>query len=256
MSDESSQPTYRDTMSRLNAAQKSAKGAPAYSRFINRPMGRRFAAVAYMLGMTPNQVTALSALCTYSAIALLAIVEPVWWLGVVISALLVVGYGLDAADGQLARLRGGGGPSGEWLDHMVDAGKIVLMHQVVLVSFLRFGRDATPHPTWLLIAVPMLFTVVSVVGFFAQLLNEQLRRGVQAKVGATAVPQEAPNTLRSLMVLPTDYGVLCLAFALWGWMHIFVFAYAFLALGTAGYLFLALIRWFGQMRELDHKVAA
>ena len=56
--------------------------------------------------------------------------------------LLVVGYAFDAADGQLARLRGGGIIAGEWLDHMVDAIKVASLHLAVLVGLYRF--DAVP----------------------------------------------------------------------------------------------------------------
>ena len=53
--------SYGEALRDLQAAQKSSKGAPAYSRFVNRPLGRRFAAAAYRLGATPNVVTAVSA---------------------------------------------------------------------------------------------------------------------------------------------------------------------------------------------------
>ena len=39
----------------LVGAQKSNHNAPAYSRWVNRPLGRVFAATAYRLGITPNQ---------------------------------------------------------------------------------------------------------------------------------------------------------------------------------------------------------
>ena len=48
----------RTTVRRLAAAQKGAAGAPAYSRFVNRPLGRLFAALAFHAGLTPNAVTA------------------------------------------------------------------------------------------------------------------------------------------------------------------------------------------------------
>ena len=68
--------TFRAGFDALKAAQKTSKGAPAYSRFVNRPFGRALAAIAYVLGRTPNQLTVLSAACTYSALAIIALVEP------------------------------------------------------------------------------------------------------------------------------------------------------------------------------------
>jgi CDP-alcohol phosphatidyltransferase len=126
------------TLRRLAGAQKGAVGAPAYSRFVNRPLGRLLAAVAFHAGLTPNVVTALSALCTGTGVVLLATIPAGWPAGLAVASCLVLGYGLDAADGQLARLRRGGSAAGEWLDHMVDAVKIASLHLALLVGLYRF----------------------------------------------------------------------------------------------------------------------
>ena len=110
---------------RLAAAQKGhARGAPAYSVYLNRRLGRVLAAAAFRWGWTPNQVTAVSAAHTFVGIALLLALPVQWWSGVIVALLLVLGYAWDSADGQVARLRGGGSLAGEWLDHFVDAIKI------------------------------------------------------------------------------------------------------------------------------------
>ena len=130
----------------LQRAQKSSRGAPAYSLYVNRPLGRVLAAAAYGLRLTPNQVTAISAVFTFAGLAVLAIAPAEPWIGLLVAALLVLGYALDSADGQLARLTGGGSLSGEWLDHTVDSVKVVAFHLAVLVTLYRnfdLGR------TWL-----------------------------------------------------------------------------------------------------------
>ena len=76
MSAPSGSPTIAENIRALSRAQKSKAGAPLYSRIINRPAGRVLAAVAHRLGATPDQVTVLSALCTYSGIALIALWRP------------------------------------------------------------------------------------------------------------------------------------------------------------------------------------
>jgi len=96
----------RTTLRRLAAAQKGATGAPAYSRFVNRPLGRLLAGLAFHAGLTPNAVTAVSAASTTAGIALLALAPPSVPMGLAVAVCLVLGYALDAADGQLARLRG------------------------------------------------------------------------------------------------------------------------------------------------------
>jgi phosphatidylglycerophosphate synthase len=233
----------RQALDRLSSAQKGSRGAPAYSRFVNRRLGRFLAATAFCLGWTPNAVTALSAACTLTGIALLALVPASGLGGVAVAACLVLGYALDSADGQLARLRGGGSPAGEWLDHMVDSVKIASLHLALLVGLYRF--DPLGRTAWLL--VPLGFSVVSVVLFFATLLNEALRN--RSGVATRATPSASrPSTLRSLVVVPTDYGLLCVAFVLLGAPVAFAAVYTALFCATAAYLLLALPKWF---REMD-----
>jgi phosphatidylglycerophosphate synthase len=234
-----------DTVRRLSAAQKGAKGAPAYSRFVNRKLGRLLAALAFHAGLTPNAVTAVSAAFTATGIALLALVAPSWWLGLAVAGCLVVGYAFDAADGQLARLRGGGSPAGEWLDHMVDAVKISSLHLAVLVGAYRF--ELVERGAWLL--VPLGFCIVSAVLFFGTILNEALRERHGAVTRAQATT-ERPSVLRSLLVVPTDYGLLCLVFLLLGAPAVFYGAYSFLFAATAGYLALACVKWFREIGRL------
>jgi phosphatidylglycerophosphate synthase len=238
--------SLRATLRRLSGAQKGAIGAPAYSRFVNRRLGRFFAAVAYHGGLTPNAVTGISAVCTGVGIVLLAVAPYTWATGAAVSGLLVLGYAFDAADGQLARLRGGGSAAGEWLDHMVDSVKIASLHLALLVGLYRSGTfdgDAA-------LLVPLGFSVVSVVLFFGTLLNEALR----AQHGAPTRAQRSsgkPSVLRSLLVVPTDYGLLCLVFLLLGAPSVFLGVYTALFLATAGYLLLAAVKWFREMDGLS-----
>jgi phosphatidylglycerophosphate synthase len=233
-----------DTLRRLAAAQKGAQGAPLYSRFVNRPLGRLAAALAFHAGLTPNAVTALSAASTATGIALVALGTPSWPVGVAIAGCLVLGYALDAADGQLARLRGGGSPAGEWLDHMVDAAKASALHLAVLVALFRSG---TVDPEWLL--VPLGYALVDAVTYFATMLNEALRaqHGAPTRAGSTDHP---PGLLRSLLTLPTDYGLLACLFVLYGAPALFLPAYTAMFVAATGFLALASVKWFREMGRL------
>jgi phosphatidylglycerophosphate synthase len=237
--------TVRATLRQLSGAQKGAAGAPAYSRFVNRRLGRLLAALAFHAGLTPNAVTALSALVTFTGVAVLALAPLTGAIGVLVSGLLVVGYALDAADGQLARVRGGGSSAGEWLDHMVDALKISTLHLALLVGLYRF-ETVERGP---LLLVPIGFCIVAAVLFFATILNEALRErsGVATRAARSA---DRPSVLRSLLVAPTDYGLLSLAFLLAAWPAVFFTAYSLLFLGTAGYLALACVKWFHEIGRL------
>jgi phosphatidylglycerophosphate synthase len=162
----------------------------------------------------------------------------------------VLGYALDSADGQLARLRGGGSLLGEWLDHMIDSAKVSSLHLAVLVSFFR--HNSLGSRTWLL--VPLGFTVVSAVHFFGMILVDQLVRIARARTGAPPPPRVPASPVRTLLKIPTDYGVLCLIFLLLGAPVVFFGAYSVLALGSAGYLVLVLRKWRGDVAALDADV--
>ncbi|MET9924940.1 MULTISPECIES: CDP-alcohol phosphatidyltransferase family protein [unclassified Streptomyces] len=229
----------------LRGAQKSAKGVSLYSRYVNRPAGRVLAAGAYRAGLTPNQVTLISALFTYAALAAVALVEPSWTLALLVYAALAVGFAFDSADGQLARLTGRGGPDGEWLDHVVDCGKLVLVHTAVLISFYRFGE--LPSDAWLLL--PLGFQLAAVVTFCAGLLREKL--GKTAVAGAPAAVAAAPvSQVRAVALLPADYGVFCLVFLLLGAPGAFRAGYAVLAVVHTLFLAAFLTKWFRELRAL------
>jgi phosphatidylglycerophosphate synthase len=237
---------FRDAMAQLRNAQKSARGGPPYSIFVNRPMGRVLAALAFRAGLTPNQVTALSAVATFAGIALLAVAPAAWWTGVLVCLLLVLGYALDSADGQLARLRGGGSLQGEWLDHTVDSLKVVVVHLAVLVTwYLHLDLPAA----WL--AVPLAFATASSVHFFGMILIDLLARTTRAELGVPAPAKVAPAPSAALLKLPTDYGVLCLAMVLLGAHTLFVGVYTVLAAATVGYTLLVVAKWRRDVVALD-----
>jgi phosphatidylglycerophosphate synthase len=226
---------FRDTVRRLSAAQKpAARSAPAYSRFVNRRIGRVLAAGSFHLGLTPNHVTAVSAAFTAAGIALVALATPTPLVALLVTLALLVGYAFDSADGQLARLRGGGSPAGEWLDHVVDSVKCSALHLAVLICWFR-SYDL-PGPALLLI--PIGFTLVQAVFFFVQILTDQLRRAhperpmVVAGSGAGAV-------LRSVLVAPTL-----------AWPPVFEVVYTLMLAGTALFLLAALPKWYREMVRL------
>ncbi|MFF2324489.1 MULTISPECIES: CDP-alcohol phosphatidyltransferase family protein [unclassified Streptomyces] len=229
----------------LRGAQKTAKGVSLYSRYVNRPAGRVLAAGAYRIGLTPNHVTLISAAFTFSAVAAVALVRPSWWLAGTVYAGLVIGFALDSADGQLARLTGTGGPDGEWLDHVVDCAKMILVHTAVLVSFRRFFT--LPGEGWLLL--PLGFLFAAVLTFCAGLLREQLGRAAASPTqgGSATAPV---SRVRAVALLPADYGVFCLVFLLLGDRTAFRFGYAVLAAVHALFLVAFLVKWFRELKAL------
>lgn len=230
---------------RLKGAQKPARGAPGYTRWVNRPMGRYLASVAFVLGLTPNQVTAVSAVLTTLGITLIAAAPMSWAVSVVIALTLALAFALDSADGQLARLTGKGGRSGEWLDHVVDAAKTSALHLAVLIGWYR-GYELERE--WLYL-IPILYAFEATVFYFSIMLTEQLRREGSPPLAAKA--GESAPALRSILVLPADYGLLCLSFLFFAWPEVFIVLYAMFLVPNIIFLLGAWVRWYREMKAID-----
>lgn len=241
-----SSPTRADVVARLAGAQKSGAGSPAYTRWVNRPLGRQIAAIAYLRDWTPNQLTVVGSTLTLAGIAGVAGIRPSVWSGLVVAGLLAIGYVLDSADGQLARLRHDGSSAGEWLDHVADSVKCATIHLAVAICWFRHYELASE---WLLL-VPIAFAVKQNVFYFAIMLTEQLRRMWNTTHGlAPAARTSRSSTWYSFAVLPADYGVLCLAFVLIGFHTAFGFVYGALMAANVSFLLLSLPRWYREMRS-------
>ena len=237
-------PRISESVRALSAAQKSNAGAPLYSRVINRPVGRVLAAVAHRVGLTPDQVTLLSACCTYLGIVLIALWRPSAAAAVATSLLLMLGYALDSADGQLARLRHGGSRAGEWLDHVADVIKLSTIHAAIAISLFRFSLDDFAGPAVLL--VPLAFGAVQTIHFFSYILTYQLRYH-----GGTplASGEGRPGLTKAVLSAPTDYGLMCFVLMLRFAPVVFAWVYGLMLVGYALYVALALPRWYLELRR-------
>ena len=87
------------------------------------------------------------------------------------------------------------------------------------------------------------------VGFVASLLA--CGGGARKPPASAPAPADssASATLRSLLVIPTDYGVLCGIFVLFAWQAGFVVAYSLLLAGTTLFLCAALPKWYREIRS-------
>lgn len=220
--------TFRGCLARLHHAQKPGAGVPAYTRWVNRRLARYAAAGAVVLRLSPNAVTAASAVLSFSGLLILLLFPPSVLSGLGAAGLLAAGYVLDSADGQVARVTGRGGPSGEWLDHVVDSVRTPAIHLVVLAGLAAYSG----LPSWALL-LPGFYCLLSCGQFMSQILAEQLirqrRDSPEAQQGPGATVS-GPGPLRSFLLLPTDAGSLCWVFLLWGMPPVFYAAYGSLFL--------------------------
>jgi phosphatidylglycerophosphate synthase len=240
---------FTEALELLHAAQKPAAGAPLYSRLVNRRAGRVLGAAAMTFGLGPQCLSLVSACFSFAGIALVAFAPPSVAVALGITGLLVVGYALDSSDGQVARATGRGSVFGEWLDHMIDAAKVASLHAAVCWSALN---HAGPDRRWA--AVALAYGVVASVLFFGMILTDQLRRAAGVRKGAAT--SGSSDLVRALLVLPTDYGVLCLAFLLFATPSAFYPVYGLLAAANLLLLVVALSTWVGQLRRIDSAASA
>lgn len=204
----------------LARAQKSGAGVPWYMRVVNRRLGRGIAALVAPTRATPDHLTAASFVAFLAGASLIVLPSPNVGAAIGATVLLQLGFALDSADGQLARLRGIGSPAGEWLDHVVDAVRHLLFHLAVLIGLYRFAD--VPD---IVLLVPLAFALASSVRFFAQILAEQLARR-DPVAGPESVPRFGP-----WIQAPADTGLLNLVVLLWAWTSAFLWVYgAFAAL--------------------------
>lgn len=233
-----------DALRRLNDAQKPGVGVPAYTRWVNRRLARYVAAVGHAWGWTPNMVSIVS--FAVSAIGLGVLLLNPWGrlvTGIVVAFLLALGFVLDSADGQLARLSGKSSPAGEWLDHLLDAVRSPAVHLCILVLALR---DASTVSLWLA-CVAFLFTLTQVGQFTSQMLGGML-------LDRTAGPRTPARRHQSWILLPTDTGVMCWIFVLWGLVPVFVACYTLVWMICAAHALVSMRRRFSELSRTGSRV--
>lgn len=206
---------------RLAKAQKPGAGVPAYMRWVNRRAARPVAAFAHAARISPNTITWISLALSAAAFAMLILAPRTGWMSALIAGLLAAAFVFDSADGQTARLAGGGSPSGEWLDHVVDSLRTPALHVVVAMAAWMHGL-----PAYLSVAALTLSLVVS-TQFMSQILAEQLTR----RAGATV---RRGSTVQSWILLPTDPGIWAWSFLVW-WSDV-LFTGLYLTLGACAVL--------------------
>lgn len=199
-------------MQRLKFAQKPGEGVPAYMRWVNRRAARYLAAFFASLGATPAAVSVTSILSTFLGLASFLLLQSnPFWAGLLAAVLLALGFALDSADGQLARLQGSSSLQGEWLDHTLDAIRIPSVHLTIAAGSLISGQ-------WIVAVVAAGYAVAASASFLSQNVGGLLRdksRADRARV----------RRFQSWILLPTDTGVLCWVFVLWASPLLFAVAY-------------------------------
>ena len=225
--------------SALAAAQKPGAGVPAYMRWVNRGAARVVAAACAAFGWTPNFVSFISVCFSTLGLIVLVALEPAWWTGLIVGTALAVGFMFDSADGQVSRVTGASSKTGEWVDHVADAFRSPAIHFCTATAVMVYRPES-----WWLAIVALVYGWVTSGQFMSQILAEQFVRAAGRK-------QTRGGNLRSFVLLPTDPGVLCWSFVLWGFGVPFMVLYTFLAVVAVAHSSISLRRRFRDLRALD-----
>lgn len=213
--------SFSESMQLLDAAQKPGVGVPAYTRWVNRRVARYLCAAAERVGLTPSVVSVLSILVTLAGLgAFIGLYRTPLLAGALAAILLALGYALDSADGQLARLQQTSSLQGEWLDHTLDAIRMPAVHLSIAAGFLMQGAPV-------LAVVAAAYSAIASASFLSQNLGGLLRDRAQAQ-------RVDVRRHQSWLLLPADPGILCWTFVLWAVLPLFSLVY--LALFTANAL--------------------
>jgi phosphatidylglycerophosphate synthase len=129
--------------------------------------GALFAFLASRSKVTPNQLTLASGVLVVLAMGLMLGLGLGNWCGAIgVFVLMAVSYALDCADGQLARATGQCSKYGAWLDHVVDAGKIFVVHGSIGWMLLNASDEHGYPVSWCFIGM-FLNMAGSALYFFA-----------------------------------------------------------------------------------------
>lgn len=245
---------FKSALRELKYAQKPGHGVPAYTRWINRGLARGVAALLASWGWSANKVSLASALVSFVGILLLLLLPVEPWTGVIAAVILAVGYLLDSADGQVARLTGTGSSAGEWLDHVTDAARTPAIHLCILVGFIKI-YGASAWQWW----IPLIYCLIAATHFMGQILAEQLLRLLAEAGPAQADEQPAVadqpsspglrrSVARSIIMVHTDSGTLCWLFLTWGFPPLFLLLYVLMFAANSLTSVVSLTRRFRDLR--------
>ena len=103
--------------------------------------------------------------------------------------------------------------------------------------------DALPTAALL---VPLAFGAVQSIHFFSYILTYQLRYH-----GGTPLARDEgrPGLAKSVLSVPTDYGLMCFVLMLRFAPVAFVWVYGVMLVGYAVYVVLALPKWYLELRD-------
>ena len=173
-----------------------------YTKHINRPLAWYFTRNFYFL--SPNFIS-LTAFCVLVfALGFFRDIDGLFD-AFILYLLIALNYVLDSVDGQVARLTGKGSPVGEWLDHSLDAIRLVLVN--VFLIDLIFNQITLNFPSFLIFSC-----LIGQVGLYTVgILREKI---LDVDISKNLKENHPYSKLVFLALTPADYGFFIIMFTL------------------------------------------
>lgn len=155
--------------------------------------------------LAPNHLTLMSASLVLLASILYVVLPPGVTSAVVVLVVLQLAYGLDCADGQLARARRMSSEFGGWLDLTMDA----IFGTVLTFSILVWVVGRTPEH----LVVAAIGLCALTAGRIVAVYSGKIASLMRARSGGATDKEESSSPLRFVLVLLMDTPILYLGLA-------------------------------------------
>jgi len=189
-----------------------------YTKNINRPLAWFFTKIFYRI--SPNTISLSAFFVLIFALVFFQEVDN-YKEAVMLYLLVALNYVLDSVDGQVARLTGQGSAVGEWLDHSLDAIRLVLVNAFLIN--LIFNNSQIDFPSFFI-----FFCIIGQVGLYvAGILREKI---LKVDVSSDIKNSKSYSKLVFLALTPADYGIFIMLFILTANPDLLAIAY--MAYGT------------------------
>ena len=232
--------TFTTNYRKLYNSQKKGAGTPAYTRFVNRWLGRLLASFLASFKISPNSVSLLSGIITFISFIMFLVIDEIKFANsLILVFFLYFAYALDSADGQLARLLNRQSKQGEWLDHTLDAIKIPLSHGVAI--FFIYKHKAI-NVEWIIFYIIILSFASAI--FLSGILKSKL---ISKNEFLRDENNEKNSIVRSFLTLPLDFGILISLFLFSFNPNWFIIIYSIWGLIFIFYSILLLIKYWREL---------
>ena len=163
------------------ASLRFSAGGHAITRLVSQRIGAVLAWLGCRLGLSPNAITLLGALVFLLAACLYAALPAGWPSALACLLLFQLGYGIDCADGQLARATARTSPLGAWLDIACDYFRTIALGAGMAAWIVRSGLSP-----WAALTAAVLFSSGAAIQLHTVTVLRQVSRDTRLQTRGLA----------------------------------------------------------------------